>query len=414
MGTLGTVKEVKDVDVYVDSSLLNKGVTFIDTPGIGSTYADNTRTTYDLLSKLDAAIVVIGSDPPIGQNELDLIEEIRRTVDMIFFVQNKIDIVSREECREALLFSRAVIKDSLYMDVRIYPVSSKKGLNAKCLKDASMFKESGFPVLEKDLEHFMAVEKGQVLLNAVTKKLLRTLTDLRTALEIEKNVLDESSGALDQKMSWLKNEIGLTNRRVDEIEYLIDGGIDQISKSLDSDLDAFRSANQPTLVSGLDIFFERSDQKLGPKAFLERMEQYISENISEAYMPFIDQEEKKVSTLFKDLVIRFEKEADALDDVIRNEISATFNIEIAHPQSIPLDMGKSRFYFDRAAVLDHDTMIPVGAIFLLPRPVYRKVIKKKAVVTIIDELDKQDGKLRYDLLYRLSEKCKTCERRAAL
>ena len=48
-------------------------------------------------------------------------------------------------------------------------------------------------------------------------------------------------------------------------------------------------------------------------------------------------------------------------------------------------------------------MIIVGAIFLLPRPLYRKVIKKKAVATMIDELDKQGGKLRYDLLYRLSE-----------
>ncbi len=212
-GNPGNVKGVKDVDAYVDSPLLNKGVTFIDTPGIGSTYADNTRTTYDLMSKLDAAIIVMGSDPPIGQNELDLIKEVRRYVDMIFFVQNKIDIVSREECRETLLFSRAVIKDSLDMDVRIYPVSSKKGLNAKCLKDAAMFAESGFPVLEMDLEHFIAVEKGQVLLKAVAKKLLRTLTDLRAALEIEQIVLDEESGALDQKMSWLKNE-----NRVDEQE----------------------------------------------------------------------------------------------------------------------------------------------------------------------------------------------------
>ncbi len=193
------------------------------------------------------------------------------------------------------------------------------------------------------------------------------------------------------------------SKRIDEIGYLIDGGIDQISRSLDSDLDAFRSANQPKLLSGMDTFFESSDKKLGPKAFLERMEQYISEAISRAYMPFIDQEEKIVPASFKDLVIRFEKEADALDDIIRNEISATFNIEIARPQSIPLDMGKSRFYFDRAEVLDHDMMIPVGAIFLLPRPLYRKVIKKKAVATMIDELDKQGGKLRYDLFYRLSE-----------
>jgi predicted GTPase len=84
-------KEVQYVEVHYDSPYLRGGVQIIDTPGIGSTYQHNTAVTYGYLSKVDAAIFLVGVDPPISQVEYDFLSDIKKYVNKIFFLQNKID-----------------------------------------------------------------------------------------------------------------------------------------------------------------------------------------------------------------------------------------------------------------------------------------------------------------------------------
>jgi len=102
-------------------------------------------------------------------------------------------------------------------------------------------------------------------------------------------------------------------------------------------------------------------------------------------------------------VARFEREADALDESFKQEVSAMFNIEIIRSVPSALDLGKSRFYFDRAAVLNYNSVIPAEMPFLLPKPLYQRTMRKRAMSAMVDDLDKYGGRIRYDLVYRLSE-----------
>jgi len=63
-------KEVAALEVFVPSLLLREGMCFVDTPGLGSVFAGNTAATHAFLPHIDAAIVVIGTDPPIAGDEL--------------------------------------------------------------------------------------------------------------------------------------------------------------------------------------------------------------------------------------------------------------------------------------------------------------------------------------------------------
>jgi hypothetical protein len=71
-------KGVAAVEVGLQSPLLASGMCLVDTPGVGSVFAGNTAVTRRLLPHVDAALAVLGADPPISGEELAMIDEVAR------------------------------------------------------------------------------------------------------------------------------------------------------------------------------------------------------------------------------------------------------------------------------------------------------------------------------------------------
>jgi hypothetical protein len=65
----------------------------------------------------DAAVVVLGADPPISEDELTLVEEVSRHVQKLVVVINKADRVSDLERREAKAFTDRILTGRLGLDV---------------------------------------------------------------------------------------------------------------------------------------------------------------------------------------------------------------------------------------------------------------------------------------------------------
>jgi hypothetical protein len=57
-------KAVAAVEVFVPSPLLRSGMCLVDTPGLGSVSLANTEATRAFVPHIDAALVVLGADPP--------------------------------------------------------------------------------------------------------------------------------------------------------------------------------------------------------------------------------------------------------------------------------------------------------------------------------------------------------------
>ena len=96
-GNPGNKKQVASVELAYPSPFLESGIILIDTPGIGSTHAHNTRTTEGYLEQVDAGIVVLSVDPPITEVESHFIRNVKEEIPKLFFILNKIDAVSADE-----------------------------------------------------------------------------------------------------------------------------------------------------------------------------------------------------------------------------------------------------------------------------------------------------------------------------
>jgi GTPase SAR1 family protein len=126
----GNEKGVAGVEVFAPSALLESGLCLVDTPGIGSVSAANTETARAFVPHVDAALIVLGADPPIAGDELALIEDIARVTTTLVVVLNKADRLPDAERAEALRFTERVLAERLGRPVdRIFQVSATERLS---------------------------------------------------------------------------------------------------------------------------------------------------------------------------------------------------------------------------------------------------------------------------------------------
>ena len=107
-------KHVDGAEVFVPSPLLSSGMCFVDTPGLGSVFTGNTATTQAFIPHIDAALVVVGADPPIAGEELALVEAVGKQVQDLILVINKSDRTSDPERAAAAKFTRDILEKRLH------------------------------------------------------------------------------------------------------------------------------------------------------------------------------------------------------------------------------------------------------------------------------------------------------------
>lgn len=100
----GNSKGVLAVEVFLPAPVLATGMCLVDTPGLGSVFVENTAATREFVPHVDAALVVLGADPPISADELALVEQLAAQTDEIILVLNKADRVSPSDLEAARRF----------------------------------------------------------------------------------------------------------------------------------------------------------------------------------------------------------------------------------------------------------------------------------------------------------------------
>jgi len=238
----GNRKNVAAVEIFLPSSLLTSGMCLVDTPGIGSVFAGNTAVTREFVPHIDAALVVIGADPPISGEELGLIEDVSRQVSDIVFVLNKADRLTERDGDEAAAFAeRTLVKRIGWPAGRLFRVSAYEWLNATkgsgpsrdeaVLRDAldKLARESGAKLVRA------AEERG---LKRLSIALLRELDSIRDALL---RPVQDSRHLVDR----LTETIADAERSLNDLGYLFKGEQERVSSKCADQREVFLSEALP-------------------------------------------------------------------------------------------------------------------------------------------------------------------------
>jgi small GTP-binding protein len=129
-GNPGNSRRVTAITVRVNAAILAMGVEIVDTPGTGSVHAHNTAAADGVLPTMDAAIFVLTADPPVSASERDLLGRVHGLSVTTFVVLNKADYADAAGLAEAVEFTERVAEQAAGRPVRVYPVSARAALSA--------------------------------------------------------------------------------------------------------------------------------------------------------------------------------------------------------------------------------------------------------------------------------------------
>ena len=184
---------------------LRRGLEFVDTPGVGSSIEANTATTYGFLPQCDAALFVTSVEAPLTASEIEFLQRIREHARKLFFVVNKVDLVDERERQEVLAFTGAALKRHLGTDaVRLFPVSSRLGLDARLKGDGESYARSGVKDLEAALVDFLSDEKASTFLDSVAARVLRLVDEEVQEMHLQRKARAASEAVLHEEQEQLR------------------------------------------------------------------------------------------------------------------------------------------------------------------------------------------------------------------
>jgi hypothetical protein len=175
---------VASVEIQVPAEVLRLGFWFVDTPGVDSAIAANTATTRRFLPEADAVIFVTSFDAPLGEPELRFHDEVRRHVERLFLVVNKLDLVPAAEAENVLRFVAERVAERTGVQPRTFKISARDGLEAKLQGDRARLAESGLLELERTLVAFLAGEKSKSFLLRMCDRAGQLLARQRFDVEV--------------------------------------------------------------------------------------------------------------------------------------------------------------------------------------------------------------------------------------
>jgi GTP-binding protein EngB required for normal cell division len=164
----GNLKNVAYAEIELPVEILRRGLFFVDSPGLGSSIAENTQTTERFLPQADAFILVTSYDSPLSEEEDRILHRIRLTNKRLFVVVNKQDTVTAQEQCEALAFvAERLGRFSFSVAPRIFSLSARQGLQAKLLRNGGDLEQSGLGSFEGELLRFLTEERAPSFLSNV-------------------------------------------------------------------------------------------------------------------------------------------------------------------------------------------------------------------------------------------------------
>jgi hypothetical protein len=195
------------VEVSLPAPLLARGLCLVDTPGIGSAFPGNTQATRAFVPHIDAALIVLGADPPISGDELALVLDVMAQIPASIFVLNKADRLSPGDVREARKFTECLVTDRLGRSIApVLEISAAERL------------ERGVPTRDwQALEDALARlggDRAGILQRSHERGMVRLAKQLR-------DDLDERRGALLRPIHESEARIEVLRRSVAEAETML-------------------------------------------------------------------------------------------------------------------------------------------------------------------------------------------------
>ena len=293
---------VEEAVVYYPASYCKNNVDIIDTPGLNDE-SSMTEVTLSVLTKVDAAILVIMAQSPVSEVERDFLENKLLTNDLgrVIFVVTGIDRCNRPGDADKVIASvRKRIKeyvlgrakqeygeDSAEYEVylkkigepKVFGLSAYQALEAKDNNDDELLAKSRFAEFEEALEQFLAKERGAIELQVPLNRVIASSGEILSTINIQENALKMKQEDFEKTYETSVEEISELRRRKKEEMQLIDKAAENVRYNVRPLLNKIEDELKETAKQVIDATTITPKEVSNKKALAEKLGRKVSSSL---------------------------------------------------------------------------------------------------------------------------------------
>lgn len=183
----------------INSPLLSSGMRLVDTPGIGSIISENSAVAKQFIPHIDVALAVLGYEPPITGEELELLRKLQQEASRIIVILNKNDLPG-VKAREAIeKFTEVSLKKNGIIADEIISVCS--------LTQSGHNPDEGVARLTRILAGLSEKSSESIIKESARKSIRRIASALFQVVELRIFSLLEPAATIEKKLKDFNDEV---------------------------------------------------------------------------------------------------------------------------------------------------------------------------------------------------------------
>jgi len=390
-------KGVEGAEVFVPSLLLSTGMCFVDTPGLGSVWTGNTATTQAFIPHIDAALVVIGADPPIAGEELTLVEAVGKQVQDLILVINKADRTTDPERAAAATFTRQILEKRLHRPMgEVFEVSAAERMeNRGPLRD--------WEKLQGSLQHLVEDSSRNLVRAACERGLQRLSEQLLAIINENRDALLRPVEESERRIELMKQTIGEAERSMRELGFLFMAEQHRISDLFGDRHKQFYDSTGKEAEAEFNRELSSIPRGFGP-SYRKRVMHLAQEISSSKIMPWLKPEQEEGERQYRAVALRF---VDMGNNFLKKLADAGLSELTRMPHALDPEKGfrvRSSFVFEKfIGTAEPPSPLRWLADVFLPLVGARQMIANEAREFLLHLLETNSSRVQNDVLNRIQE-----------
>jgi len=378
-------KEVEEIKLFYPSELLKNNIVLVDTPGVGSIYAHNTKAAEDVIPKSDIGVFVVSPDSPFSEVEMNYFKKVLPKIKTSFFVINKSDTVTEMDLEEVRKFYFNILDKIFNGDAKnyVFTVSSKT--------------KAGINELKEAIKSYIEVKKTEILID-VSKERIKEIFNLA------KNEMGLILNSLKMPLKKLEENIGLFNDCLIDIESkadMINGNIlirkNKIVEYLENKI---TELNKEIRSSFINDFLKGAE-----KGIIDEKNIYkVIENISKIFENRQGEIEKEVEKRVISVLIELKEDFEMPLKELKQKAIEFFNIDIEIPQeATEFKFLKKPYFVDKNFSFSYKLLKDNLFFKILPSSFKKKIILAHLKNDFDDIILRNSNNIRWETIQSIQD-----------
>lgn len=294
-------KGIATLEIFAPCELLKQGMCLVDTPGLGSIFPGNTKSTQGFIPHMDAVLVVLGADPPISGDELELMETLSGEVPEMLFVLNKADRVSASDLSAATEFARQAIEDRCHRIIPdIFEISALERLEGRG-------PERDWPKLEQALHLLVQRSRKSLIHDATERATHRASAQLLCVIEEHRNALQRPLEESESRIAGLRQTIDKASEAQRDLDVLFAAEQQRLSCAIAERRKSFLHRVQDSALADLRRQLQVLPGRRKGPAYRRQAMHLVQESARAKLIPWFEDEGRDVEEMFHEAMLRFVK-----------------------------------------------------------------------------------------------------------